>query len=307
MFGHVACFGTISERDAIFVAGLTALGFIRTAVMGDKSLVISGKPDFPTPKLNVEAVATVKDISLNIGWADTKNVTQIDVTLSILPTDNKYPSLTHRVPYSPQKLSFSSKDLAVTTPGTKYQITAFFIDEQTRTRGQVTVAESTIPHPPSESLKSGEMLLRNNFLRSPSGRFKLEMQGDGNLVVYDGTEPIWASNTTWPYPGVRVTMQQDGNFVMLADYNKVSWETRTASKGNAGAALTLRDNGNVTIDVNGRRVWTSWSARRTAPVRLKVLCAKSTTVFLINYYRNSQTQQTANTFTWVKPCSSTNA
>jgi len=56
------------------------------------------------------------------------------------------------------------------------------------------------------------------------------MQADGNLVIYDNSKPLWASNTnnmgTGPY---RATIQDDCNFVVY-DTSKPLWASNTAGK-----------------------------------------------------------------------------
>ncbi len=60
------------------------------------------------------------------------------------------------------------------------------------------------PHPtcvPTAPLLPGDVLYAGNDMASPSGRYLLTAQGDGNLVIYDtingGHVPIWAMQAYW--------------------------------------------------------------------------------------------------------------
>lgn len=55
------------------------------------------------------------------------------------------------------------------------------------------------------------------------------MQGDGNLVWYDGTKVLWKSNTAGNY-GARLEMQADGNAVIYTPANKAIWSSNTKGK-----------------------------------------------------------------------------
>lgn len=58
-----------------------------------------------------------------------------------------------------------------------------------------------------------------------SGGYRLVMQGDGNLVVYNpGGRPLWSSGTKG---GNRFIMQGDGNLVMYNSSNKAIWSSGT--------------------------------------------------------------------------------
>ena len=76
------------------------------------------------------------------------------------------------------------------------------------------------------------------------------MQGDGNLVEYNGAGvPVWASGTA--VSGSRAVMQSDGNFVVYNGSNQPLWTSDTG--GQPGAYLRLRDTGQLTRRERGRR------------------------------------------------------
>jgi PAN domain-containing protein len=86
-------------------------------------------------------------------------------------------------------------------------------------------------------------------------RFRLTMQSDGNLVLYDesqGTRPIWASNTVG-WRGFAV-MQTDGNFVMYRWGWVPFWSTGTW--GYPGAFVAMQADGNLVVyDRGARPLW----------------------------------------------------
>ena len=101
------------------------------------------------------------------------------------------------------------------------------------------------------------MLKKGELISSKNGRHTLEMQQDGNLVLYRRNKPIWASNTTssghylmfsganlavydqndtvlWYKVGDDASpssnqfmVQNDGNLV-LANYIDIFWSTGTS-------------------------------------------------------------------------------
>ncbi|HMF95002.1 MAG TPA: hypothetical protein VKE96_11940 [Vicinamibacterales bacterium] len=104
-------------------------------------------------------------------------------------------------------------------------------------------------------------LLPGESLVSADGRFYLQYQMDGNLVVYEsGVGPIWASGTAGSSPG-RLVMQGDGNLVLYDAASRVVAATNTG--GHPGARLVMQDDGNLVIyAANGDAVWSTHTVRR---------------------------------------------
>ena len=102
-------------------------------------------------------------------------------------------------------------------------------------------------------LSAGDRLLSGRSLYSPAGRFRLTMQGDGNLVEYDNAGlPVWASGTGTP--GARTIVQDDGNVVVYDASNQALWATDTS--GHPGAYLRLNDLGQLTVaSATGAPLW----------------------------------------------------
>jgi hypothetical protein len=61
----------------------------------------------------------------------------------------------------------------------------------------------------------------------------LAMQTDGNLVIYNGTTPVWASGT-YGRPGAYLVAQWDGNMVMYPPNGAAMWATNTVFRSVGG-------------------------------------------------------------------------
>jgi len=100
-------------------------------------------------------------------------------------------------------------------------------------------------------LVDGALLNSNEGITSPNGEFSLVMQGDGNLVEYDGTTAAWSSGTSTA--GSLVVMQTDGNLVI---YSGSVYKWQSGTSGNPGAQLVLGNNGILSIDsASGVPLW----------------------------------------------------
>lgn len=100
-------------------------------------------------------------------------------------------------------------------------------------------------------LESGEELRPNESRSAHGGRFTFTYQGDGNLVLYEGSRPLWHTATN----GQRAylaAMQGDGNLVVYARATEPIFHT--ATHGNPGAALYILDNGVLEIRAPDGRV-----------------------------------------------------
>ena len=114
-------------------------------------------------------------------------------------------------------------------------------------------------------LPAGQRLTRGQEVVSPSGRFHLTLQTDGNLVLYDGQSPIWATGT-WNLPTDRspthADMQADGNLVLYNDAMQPAWAAGVFGSSYVNPYLQVQDDGNLVIYHNGRTpLWASGTAR----------------------------------------------
>lgn len=97
----------------------------------------------------------------------------------------------------------------------------------------------------SDSLAAGQQLVGGERLTSPNGAYSLDVQADGNLVLYaPGARVLWNS-WTWSNPEARLIFQTDGNLVLYAATGRVLFHT--ATWGNPGARLVLQDDGNLVV------------------------------------------------------------
>lgn len=112
-----------------------------------------------------------------------------------------------------------------------------------------------------DSLEPGSGLDPGGALSSPSAQYRAIMQGDGNLVVYDGHQAIWNSQTAGR-PGGRLVMQGDGNLVVYVGAEAV-WNSQTA--GQPGGRLVMQDDGNLVIYRASSPVWASRGIQAPPP------------------------------------------
>src|SRR5574342_76676 len=121
----------------------------------------------------------------------------------------------------------------------------------------------------TDILNAGERLLQGQQLKSGNGRYSLDYQGDGNVVIYHYTtlvqaEPIWATHR--PHTPGEVAMQGDGNLVVYASTGHVMFATMTFD---AGSHLVMQDDGNLVIYDGDRPVWATRTSRPIEPPLLK--------------------------------------
>ncbi|KAL5697716.1 hypothetical protein ACHQM5_028833 [Ranunculus cassubicifolius] len=102
--------------------------------------------------------------------------------------------------------------------------------------------------------------------------FVLTMQGDCNLVLYDGGA-IWASGTNGRGSNCYVEMQTDGNLVIYTPGRRAIWASNTNRGGSASYYLSLQCDRNLVIYTpGGTAIWATGTNRR-----LKGVMANGTT------------------------------
>jgi hypothetical protein len=130
-------------------------------------------------------------------------------------------------------------------------------------------------------LSTNERLYPGQMLVSPGCYYHLDMQTDGNLVIYgDGrgassTSDKWATNTVGR--GAYAVMQEDGNFVVYNLDGSAVWASGTSSS--AGAYLNMQDDGNLVV-YNSRNsaLWSSGTAGESLGVQPCTLDSETTVV-----------------------------
>ncbi len=94
-------------------------------------------------------------------------------------------------------------------------------------------------------LLAGASLHDGSSLTSPNGVYSLDMQTDGNLVLYWEGKAIWASRTPH-HPGDFAILQTDGNFVVYQG-RRALWSSQSARGGKSAYYLRLQNDGNLVV------------------------------------------------------------
>ncbi len=116
-------------------------------------------------------------------------------------------------------------------------------------------ANTYMAEPTSQfGLRPNEYLNPGETRPSVDGRFRLEYQWDGNLVLYMGGTALWSSGTYGRSAG-RAIMQDDGNFVVYDAEGRDAWSSATC--GNPGAYLVVQSDGNMVVY---SAVWALWAS-----------------------------------------------
>ncbi len=113
---------------------------------------------------------------------------------------------------------------------------------------------------PASELTGGDTLVPGQSLTSPTGRFTLVLQEDGNLVeIESGTGPVWASGTRGDN---QVVLDPGGDLsVRSADApsDPAQWSTGTDAPG---ARLVVQDDGNIVLYAGSTVVWSRGDEER---------------------------------------------
>ena len=107
-------------------------------------------------------------------------------------------------------------------------------------------------------LSAGQTLMPNQYIDAPGHAYRLVMQGDGNLVEYQGGSALWSTKTQGN-PGAHAVMQTDGNLVVYRTDGVAIYGSATDTFG--GSNLALQDDGNLVIYQSGRAIWDRFSGR----------------------------------------------
>jgi len=109
----------------------------------------------------------------------------------------------------------------------------------------------------TEGLGQGQRMNADQYILSPNGLYKVIMQQDGNLVMYQsGGGAVWSTRTN-NNPGSFAVMQNDGNLVVYRAGGGVAiWASGTG--GNSGSRLIMQNDRNLVIyGTNGTASWAS--------------------------------------------------
>jgi hypothetical protein len=116
-------------------------------------------------------------------------------------------------------------------------------------------AYATVKSGTTWTMTNDQALVTSQKMVSQDGRFSLLLQQDGNLVLYFGSTPLWATNTPTGRQ-LYFRVQADGNAVLYnVEFDPV-WASNTATY--SGATLTLQNDGNLVLrDTGGTIRWQS--------------------------------------------------
>lgn len=93
-------------------------------------------------------------------------------------------------------------------------------------------------------------------LRSTNGRFRLVVLDDGSLVLYMGSDAIWAvwavhSELVWAPksvdPNTRLVLGNDGNLLIVRDGRWITWSSKSACGAPGPFTLAMQDDGNCIL------------------------------------------------------------
>lgn len=110
-----------------------------------------------------------------------------------------------------------------------------------------------------ESLVSNQFIISNGELlpgqsiTSPDRKYRLILQGDGNLVLYSPNRATWSSATFGQMDKLR--LQGDGNLVLYDLSNKPVWSTK--SFGTSARLLEMQQDANLVLYTPSKHVWSS--------------------------------------------------
>ncbi len=89
--------------------------------------------------------------------------------------------------------------------------------------------------------------------------YRLILQGDGNLVVYNFSgKAVWNSHTAHTGSHNRLVMQGDGNLVLYTSSGKAVWNSGTRK----ATHLAMQSNGNLVLyNSSNKAVWSSFTGK----------------------------------------------
>ncbi|KAK0341255.1 hypothetical protein LTR94_027139 [Friedmanniomyces endolithicus] len=108
---------------------------------------------------------------------------------------------------------------------------------------------------PAHELHSGQFFMVTQGMTSADGRFSLNVQTDGNIVLYGPPGALWVAPWTWGRESTTMTMQTDGNLTVRGPNNELIWQSGTG--GNPGARFVVQNDGNLVIYSGWTALWAS--------------------------------------------------
>lgn len=116
------------------------------------------------------------------------------------------------------------------------------------------ISNINVVNPPQSILTGPNTLTTNSQLMSSDLTHKLVLQNDGNLVLYNNNQAVWATNTSGAASPITLIQQNDGNLVLYGANNKPLWYSNSA--GTNSKSLVLQSDGNLVLyDTNNTPHW----------------------------------------------------
>jgi len=127
------------------------------------------------------------------------------------------------------------------------------VDEATYTPNPKSVTSEPC-HGCGNALMTGEEITTGDWLESPNGRYRLYLQGDGNLVLRDQQDgqALWSSKTNGQ-GATRLVLQGDNNLVLYTASNAPVWSSGTVGSG--AGELRVNDDGTLALYQGANVVW----------------------------------------------------
>jgi len=101
---------------------------------------------------------------------------------------------------------------------------------------------------PRSTLLSGQTLGSLQVLTSANGKFRLCMKHNGNLVLYSDQDLIWSSRTqNKGQPPYKLVMQEDNQLVIYDGSGSCIWGSQTNAEGVRGGWAKLKNTGSFVI------------------------------------------------------------
>ncbi|MEU4801299.1 S8 family serine peptidase [Actinosynnema sp. NPDC023587] len=131
---------------------------------------------------------------------------------------------------------------AVVNAGTKDKIT-----NPSAGTANVLLHSGVLPGLPArqDRINPGEELVRGQFRTSFNGEYKLVLQNDGNLVLYNRAGAAQWSSKTWNTDATRLYFQYDGNVVLYSNAGVSRWSTNTPNS--VGVNFVVQNDGNIVL------------------------------------------------------------
>jgi hypothetical protein len=134
---------------------------------------------------------------------------------------------------------------------------------------QVSIKYSSFQNSGSSILPPNQMLTPGQFLLSPNGRFRLDLHGDGNLVIKDHGAIVWVADGNQPHSNTLLTKIKGAPWLVVSNSGflydparKRLWVARSTDTRDKSywyhSHMSIQDDGNLII-YDGRAGELRWA------------------------------------------------